>query len=238
MPDKHKIKLFGHKHKEEHLEPSTSNQGRKFLGFHIGKHESQESLTSPTLTNSSDHHDGLAHLHHHYGTISNTERSPGALSAGGHPEEGNKSSMVDLKRFFKPTKKNSTSRKDGNYTNNIHTPPPLAGGHLSATNTNAGNLQHKDQSSTSLANLINQTSTQLLNQSLHGNLNRDPFTDEESPLVQKYGKLDKELGSGAGGSVRLIIRPSDHKTFAVKEFRDRKSVVVGKECRSRWSPDH
>lgn len=41
-------------------------------------------------------------------------------------------------------------------------------------------------------------------------------------MVQKYGKLGKILGSGAGGSVRLLTRPSDGLTFAVKEFRPRK----------------
>lgn len=37
----------------------------------------------------------------------------------------------------------------------------------------------------------------------------------------KYGKPGRVLGSGAGGSVRLLHRQSDGKTFAVKEFRPR-----------------
>lgn len=37
----------------------------------------------------------------------------------------------------------------------------------------------------------------------------------------KWGKPGRVLGSGAGGSVRLLHRQSDGKTFAVKEFRPR-----------------
>jgi len=49
-----------------------------------------------------------------------------------------------------------------------------------------------------------------------------PFADDHS-LEAKYGKFGKVLGSGAGGSVRLLKRSSDGVTFAVKQFRDRHS---------------
>ncbi|EXJ78556.1 HAL protein kinase [Capronia coronata CBS 617.96] len=49
-----------------------------------------------------------------------------------------------------------------------------------------------------------------------------PFMDEHS-LEARYGKFGKVLGSGAGGSVRLLKRSSDGVTFAVKQFRDRHS---------------
>ncbi|KAJ9298838.1 hypothetical protein DTO217A2_8310 [Paecilomyces variotii] len=49
-----------------------------------------------------------------------------------------------------------------------------------------------------------------------------PFADDHG-LNSKYGKLGKVLGSGAGGSVRLLKRSSDGVTFAVKQFRDRHS---------------
>ncbi|KAK2746371.1 serine/threonine protein kinase [Myotisia sp. PD_48] len=47
-----------------------------------------------------------------------------------------------------------------------------------------------------------------------------PFADDHG-LQSKYGKLGRVLGSGAGGSVRLLKRSSDGVTFAVKQFRDR-----------------
>lgn len=47
-----------------------------------------------------------------------------------------------------------------------------------------------------------------------------PFADDHG-LQTKYGKFGKVLGSGAGGSVRLMKRSTDGVTFAVKEFRPR-----------------
>jgi Protein kinase domain len=49
-----------------------------------------------------------------------------------------------------------------------------------------------------------------------------PFADEHG-LEAKYGKFGKVLGSGAGGSVRLLKRSSDGVTFAVKQFREKHS---------------
>ena len=54
-----------------------------------------------------------------------------------------------------------------------------------------------------------------------------PFADDHG-LQSKYGKLGKVLGSGAGGSVRLLKR-TDGVTFAVKQFRDRHSWETEKE---------
>ncbi len=47
-----------------------------------------------------------------------------------------------------------------------------------------------------------------------------PF-GEDHGLATRYGKLGKVLGSGAGGSVRLMKRSTDGVTFAAKEFRPR-----------------
>lgn len=55
-----------------------------------------------------------------------------------------------------------------------------------------------------------------------------PFADDHG-LQSKYGKLGRVLGSGAGGSVRLLKRSSDGVTFAVKQFRDRHNWETEKE---------
>ncbi|KAJ9644999.1 Nitrogen permease reactivator protein [Knufia peltigerae] len=55
-----------------------------------------------------------------------------------------------------------------------------------------------------------------------------PFADDHS-LEARYGKFGKVLGSGAGGSVRLLKRSSDGVTFAVKQFRDRHSWETEKD---------
>ena len=55
-----------------------------------------------------------------------------------------------------------------------------------------------------------------------------PFADDHG-LEKKWGKFGKVLGSGAGGSVRLMKRSSDGVTFAVKQFRDRHSYETERE---------
>lgn len=55
-----------------------------------------------------------------------------------------------------------------------------------------------------------------------------PFADDHG-LSSRYGKLGKFLGSGAGGSVRLMKRKDDGTVFAVKEFRARHTYETEKE---------
>ncbi|KAE9984349.1 hypothetical protein EG328_008834 [Venturia inaequalis] len=55
-----------------------------------------------------------------------------------------------------------------------------------------------------------------------------PFADDHG-IESRYGKFGKVLGSGAGGSVRLMKRQSDGVTFAVKQFRDRHSYESERE---------
>lgn len=56
---------------------------------------------------------------------------------------------------------------------------------------------------------------------LNPNLERLPFLESG---ITKYGEIGRDMGSGAGGSVRMMERPSDNKVFAVKEFRPRRST--------------
>jgi hypothetical protein len=55
-----------------------------------------------------------------------------------------------------------------------------------------------------------------------------PFADDHG-LEAKYGKFGRVLGSGAGGSVRLLKRSTDGVTFAVKQFRDKHSWETEKD---------
>lgn len=55
-----------------------------------------------------------------------------------------------------------------------------------------------------------------------------PF-GEDHGLSTKYGKIGRVLGSGAGGSVRLMRRKDDGTVFAVKEFRARHNYESEKE---------
>ncbi|KAF8252859.1 Pkinase-domain-containing protein [Wilcoxina mikolae CBS 423.85] len=68
--------------------------------------------------------------------------------------------------------------------------------------------------------------------SVHSNssaaLGSAPFADDHG-LSKKYGKFGKVLGSGAGGSVRVMKRSTDGVTFAVKEFRSRHTYETERE---------
>ena len=55
-----------------------------------------------------------------------------------------------------------------------------------------------------------------------------PFADDHG-IQSKYGKFGKVLGSGAGGSVRLMKRTGDGVVFAVKQFRDRHAYESEKD---------
>ncbi|CAG8463216.1 5208_t:CDS:2 [Diversispora eburnea] len=47
------------------------------------------------------------------------------------------------------------------------------------------------------------------------------YTNYNNIKIEKYGQWGKVLGSGIGGTVRLIHRTSDNKKFAAKQFRER-----------------
>ncbi|KAH8198120.1 hypothetical protein TruAng_007697 [Truncatella angustata] len=55
-----------------------------------------------------------------------------------------------------------------------------------------------------------------------------PFAEDHG-LTSKYGKIGRVLGSGAGGSVKLMKRHEDNTVFAVKEFRPRHTYESEKE---------
>lgn len=120
-------------------------------------------------------------------------------------------SMMELKRFFKTGKKdrqNSSSTLSGSRSGFF------GGQHhnqqMTRTEFNhnivGGGLLSRDGSSVSLKNM--------------------PFAEDG---FKKYGKVGKILGSGAGGSVRLMKRTSDNTTFAIKEFRPRRANESQKE---------
>jgi len=100
-------------------------------------------------------------------------------------------SMSELKRFFKL----GSSKKD----------KPA-----SRTQSPSGSIKHSRASRTGTRTPPSNTPSSI----------NVPFADDHG-LESKYGKFGKVLGSGAGGSVRLMKRSSDGVTFAVKQFRAR-----------------
>ncbi|KAF9540481.1 serine/threonine protein kinase [Mortierella hygrophila] len=101
----------------------------------------------------------------------------------------------DLKRFLK-----------------VHSNSPLLSPSSPPADASSPPKMKKSSSSTSL-----HSESKHHHQGPHGNA-------IETNLRKKYGKMGRVIGSGAGGTVRLITRESDHKTFAIKQFRKRKAT--------------
>lgn len=149
-------------------------------------------------------------------------------------------SMAELKRFFRSSKKS--------FVNLNHLAPTHTSGSSSPHTPNNNNTVSKESPLHHLQSPANHhpysTTTLNLNSHFlspndhksHTNSAIPPSSDsvlslsntiniyhDDTILAQKYGKLGKTLGSGAGGSVKILVRPTDGATFAVKEFRPRKS---------------
>lgn len=107
--------------------------------------------------------------------------------------------MMELKRFFKVSNK---SKKDKEKEKERR---------AGASSTTAASTQRTERSTDIVGAGFHSSSSST-------SLKNMPFAEEG---FKKYGKLGRLLGSGAGGSVRLMKRASDGTTFAIKEFRPR-----------------
>ncbi|SMN20550.1 similar to Saccharomyces cerevisiae YOR267C HRK1 Protein kinase implicated in activation of the plasma membrane H(+)-ATPase Pma1p in response to glucose metabolism [Maudiozyma saulgeensis] len=161
-------------------------------------------------------------------------------------------SMVELKRFFRSSKILSMTHghnNNNNNTNNNHLHGTHGGSGISSSTTNVPSMSRHTptHSKGSSVNNHHPHSTTQLNLNSHFQMTANdhhghtqsaipPSSDsvlslsntiniyhDDTILAQKYGRLGKTLGSGAGGSVKVLVRPSDNATFAVKEFRPRKA---------------
>ncbi|KAL3231400.1 Serine/threonine-protein kinase HRK1 [Nakaseomyces bracarensis] len=226
--------------------PPSIKSSKSFLGFisrkpstdSLKSERSQDSLKSMNNTAASSY----VHINE---------------SATASPKQSH--SMAELKRFFRSsTKKSKTPLRSRNTSPTNSASPSTVNlvshfnlGMTSKSHTNLHDMhRHEDHSSSSTTALsalahkhqkhhhphgstdhhvhtqsaIPPTSDSIL--SLSNNIN---IYHDDSILAQKYGKLGKLLGSGAGGSVKILTRPSDGATFAVKEFRPRKPNESVKE---------
>ncbi|KAJ8100979.1 kinase-like domain-containing protein [Lipomyces tetrasporus] len=138
--------------------------------------------------------------HHHHHHDSGSGSETGGGSGKLKSAHG---SMMELKRFFKP--KGHKSKKD----------IPSSGSSVSVNSVPAA-----PSNSSGFGFGSSGSST---------NLKSMPFGEDGPGLNKKYGRFGKVLGSGAGGSVRLMKRSSDGTTFAVKEFRARHSYESERE---------
>ncbi|KAF9955526.1 serine/threonine protein kinase [Mortierella alpina] len=121
----------------------------------------------------------------------------------------------DLKRFFNVGKEHHTSPTANANANANATPVTLS----SADATKASSIKSKKSGlGEHLLGGEGSGSVSGTDSPRHG-----PHSNAfETDLRKKYGKLGKVLGRGAGGTVRVLCRSSDHKVFAIKQFRKRR----------------
>ncbi|KAK9476002.1 kinase-like domain-containing protein [Lipomyces japonicus] len=139
--------------------------------------------------------------HHHHHNNNNNNNNNNDNNNNNHSpniEDHAHGSMLELKRFFKPKHK-SKHEKQKKEEKTAATSSGIFSSHNNSTSSGFG--FSSTPSSASLKNM--------------------PFGEDGPGINKKYGRFGKVLGSGAGGSVRLMKRSSDGTTFAVKEFRAR-----------------
>ena len=146
-------------------------------------------------------HVGLSKLGHHKDHHDSSDKESSSRS----------SSHVELKRFFR--------HGGGSHSSKPPTPP------ISAADSSAAPSSAAPSPIPATPVTPRRSSSKSVLPAPSGNKahmpSTLPFGDDHAGLFKKYGKFGKILGSGAGGSVRLMKRSSDNVTFAVKEFRAR-----------------
>lgn len=203
---------------------SHSSSKRSFFGLSIRRSHSNESQSSIM---SDDNYHGHGHGH-------------GSLASPQHSHGGKNGSMVQLKKFFRPARRTNDSHLNLTSLN-----PPNSSSYLRKPQNvrrNSSNPSLSTMNKAEQQKFSTQPSTPTFTHDANNNMivktDQKFWDDLEGSVTKKYGKLGKVLGSGAGGSVRLIVRESDGVTFAVKEFvarRPNESVKdYAKKCTAEF----
>ncbi|KAL3234549.1 Serine/threonine-protein kinase HRK1 [Nakaseomyces bracarensis] len=138
-------------------------------------------------------------------------------------------SVLELKRFLRPSLLHNDSNRSGIFSSKKkEVKRPMS------PNSPLSPTKHSNLHNDARADIHTQSAIPPSTDSVLSLANNMSIYQDDTILAQKYGKLGKTLGSGAGGSVKILKRPSDGATFAVKEFRPRKpnesSQAYAKKC--------
>lgn len=208
---------FLHNHGATSHDESSIKDHKSFLNFMNKRYDSSESLRSDQSAESIHSAVGGRHAHggHHHGEHE-------SLSSSMFP--GKSHSMTELKKFFRLGFNSPYLKASAHPTPSIS--PPFQSANLKSHEKIESHHAHTQSafppaldSTLSLSNRVN-------------------IYQDDSILAQKYGKFGKLLGAGAGGSVKVITRPSDGATFAVKEFRERKPTESSKEYAKKCTAEY
>lgn len=180
---------------------------KKLAELHSGRSKSKSPQRGGESPRSS-----FSSRHSPVSSLTSPQNQPNPSIAAGsvnHGGEKKKKSGLKLKRFFKP----SLKKREGTPSSAGASGPP------SRTGSSASLVQK-------LNNHINSNNVQFHESESSASISDMPFQEEG---FKKYGKLGRVLGTGAGGSVRLMKRASDGTVFAVKEFRARHTNETQRE---------
>ncbi|KAK7205401.1 kinase-like domain-containing protein [Myxozyma melibiosi] len=150
---------------------------------------------------------------HHNDNSGSGSESGDKTSGSGRKLKSAHGSMMELKRFFKP--------KGHKHKDKSSVPSSGSSASVNSFMSSAPSVHAASSASTSIGGFSRSGSS--------SSLKNVPFGEDGPSLNKKYGRFGKMLGSGAGGSVRLMKRASDGTTFAVKEFRARHSYESERE---------
>lgn len=210
-------------HENHNGNGGLTRNSRSFLSF-INKRQSNDSLKSDKSSDSlqttftPQNHHNISNGHHGVGlhdSMATNTTSPKSSH-----------SMAELKRFFRPNlhKKPSASSHSNRSTSTLNLQLPFNhGAHGQHQQQPPHHQPHRHLHTSSEHHAHTQSAIPPSSDSTLSLSNNINIYHDDSILAQKYGKLGKLLGAGAGGSVKVLVRPTDGATFAVKEFRPRKT---------------
>lgn len=162
-------------------------------------------------------------------TITGSAISPSVSTHSNHHSHG----LSDLKRFLNAHFGSHSASSGTPATSQPPSPHSSAPSSMPATphesrSSDASHTSHKEKKphkehSFHMPHLPHRASSK--------HVVADPFSlgEDHAHLHAKYGKWDKVLGSGAGGTVRLVKRSKDSTVFAVKEFRQKRANETEKD---------
>lgn len=206
---------------------------------HPSGHHSNASSNTPSRVNTQDEHATLANLptapssrqttrshSGHHGPLSDLRRFLNhTLSHGSsHSGSGSSSHTSRWGRHSNAASKNTSPEHSVPATPGHLTPKASRTSHHAFAMTSAHHDDHHEKEKSHRHHA-----------KPHSRRGGDspPLGEDHAHLQKKYGKWDKVLGSGAGGTVRLVRRSKDHTVYAVKEFRQRRPGEGEKEYQKK-----
>jgi len=220
--------------------PGIQRRGSGFAGLtHPTSHSTTGTATgtaTPASAHEKDHHGNhSSHLmgfmrHHHRDDHGNEKSHSSLASFFGHHNDKEKKKKEKEKGGKTPTDSRATSAAPSR-TSTMQIPAGAGNDHAHDHAHSLSSAQHSPASTPGIATPKNAGEypgvpypvVALTHPSLH--------EATHAHLSKKYGKWGKVLGSGAGGTVRLIKASTKQggSTYAVKEFRPRRQGEGEKE---------